>query len=37
MNRNELIKAITALLDRCEYRILVVIYNMLRGRLAGEA
>lgn len=29
MNRDELIKAITALLDRSEYRMLVIIYNML--------
>lgn len=30
MNRDELIRSITALLDRAEYRILVVIHNMLR-------
>lgn len=30
MNRDELIRSITALLDRSEYRILVIIYNMLR-------
>ena len=29
VNREELIRAITELLDRSEYRILVIIYNML--------
>lgn len=29
MNRDELIRSITALLDQSEYRILVIIYNML--------
>lgn len=29
MNRDELIRSITALLDRSEYRMLVIIYNML--------
>lgn len=31
MNRYELIEAITKLLDRTEYRLLVVIYSMLKS------